>query len=157
LNLSVFEKFTANVLAGKETKLEVSTSAKDILAADQPFQSVVSGLAEKSTLISCKRTIEHIVATITVRVDHQKSSSALVNSPNPSIFVRISVSIWTLAAFLACVFVGGLAVSIDTDLIRELSIWCQPATLALLVKGFGALLLAVAAFLAFRKLPAGER
>jgi hypothetical protein len=157
LNFSVFENLSSTAPPGKETRLKVLSGAKDILGAGQPFQSLVSGLVEKSTIINCKRTIENIITTLSILVDHEGSSSALVNSPNPTLFVRVSVSRWTLFGFLACVFLGGFSVTVGTDFMKELCVTSHPVAMAAIAKVVGAVLLAAAAFLAFRKLPSGDR
>lgn len=157
LNLCVFERIESNAGASAETKLKVLTSAKDALEAVQPFQSIVSGLVEKTTLIACKRTVEDIIATVTIFVDRGADLSAVVNSPNPTLFVRISVSWRTLVGFVACVVLGGFLVSIDKEFVKELAFTGCPAFWALGGKTVGAFLLATAAYLAFRKLPSASQ
>ncbi len=164
MNFSVFEILNSN--SGNGTELEILTSAKDVVEAVQPFQSVVSGVAEKSTLIVCKRTIEKVITTLTVCLKGPAANE--VNTPNPTIFARVSVSLVTLAGFLALIFFGSLFVSIDKAVVSEaFATWHPailahfaggyPASMALVLKIVGASLLAWAAFLAFRKLPSGER
>lgn len=156
LDLSVFEKFTKEAPGGKATTITISASDKDALGTDKPFQSIVSGLAEKSSLISCKRTIEDIVATIGVNVESDKTSGPVVNSPNPTLFVRISVSGGILAAFVVCIILGSFGVAVDKDIVAQVLNTWHADFWTLVIKGAGALLLAVAAFLVFRKLPSGK-
>ena len=160
LDLSLFERADSTRGPGEEATLEVKTSARDSLEVDQPHQSVVSGLAERSVLITCKRSIEDVLTTITIRSERKSSSEKLVNSPSPTLFVRVAVSPLILAGFVLLVFLGGFAVSIDTSLIKEswipqISNW--PLTSTFFSKAAGAAMLAGAAFLAFRKLPPGNR
>jgi hypothetical protein len=160
LDLSLFERAGSSRGPGDAATLEVRASARDSLEIDQPHQSVVSGLAERSVLITCKRSIEDAITTITIRSERKGSSEILVNSPSPTIFVKIGVSRLILIGFVLLVFLGGFAVSIDTSLVKEswipqISNW--PITFTFFAKTAGAAMLATAAFLAFRKLPSGNR
>jgi hypothetical protein len=168
LDLSVYESPSAS--PGDGANLEIKASAKDSLDVDQPHQSFVSGLAEKSALIACKRSIESIITTITVRAERAGISGKLVNAPSPTLFVRIGVDWWIVPLFVVVVFVGGFAISIDTGLAKELWVlgWPfttrfltkligAPVTTTFLTRLIGAAMLAGAAFLGFRKLPSGQR
>jgi hypothetical protein len=154
LDMSVLED--DGLPSANRTKLEVRASAKDSLDVDQPHQSCVSGLSEKSALIMCKRSIETITTTIAVRTE-QPAAPGLVNCASPTFFVRIRVSLPILTVFLILVFLGGFLVSIDTDFLRELWIRNWPVITTFFCKLIGAGMLAGAAYLAFHKLPSSQK
>lgn len=151
LDFSVFEPPTRS-----EREITVKTSAAELLTIDQPHQATVSGLVEKSVLITTKRTIENTLATISVTVKDEDGSPKRINSPNPRIYVQISPPIATLIFFLALVFFGSFLASADSDMAKQLFgpdlhlVWLWAG------KGLGALLLVGAAYLAFRRLPSGS-
>lgn len=150
LDFSVFEKVASPEQVRKETKITIDSGSSELFEITQPFQSIVSGLAEKSSLIACKRTIEDRHTTLSLKVE--EPSSAIVNAPNPVLFVRISVSRWILLAFGLCIIFGSLLVSVDKDVVGDFT----PAASSLavwLLKIVGAILLSLAGLLGFRKLP----
>jgi hypothetical protein len=157
LDLSIFENPAASASSGEGTSLHVNASATDSLVVDQSHQSFVSGLDERSALITCKRSIENVITTVSIRTEQEGVSRKIVNSPSPTLFVRIAVSWWVLLFFIICVFVGSFAVSIDTGLVKESWINDWPVTTTFVAKTIGAALLTLAAYLAFRRLPSGQR
>jgi hypothetical protein len=143
---------------GRETKLRLTSSSDDLIQVNQPFQSVVSGLAQKSALIACKRSIEKKLVALSIEVvdDSPGAQKGIVNSPNPTLLVRVAVAWWTLVKFFLLVASGAFFVSWDPDLVKET--FCTPhfKLVGLVVKGAGAILLAVAAWIGFRKLPSAN-
>jgi hypothetical protein len=142
----------------RETRLKLTSSSDDLIQVNQPFQSVVSGLAQKSALIACKRSIEKRLVALSIEVvdDSPQAQKGIVNSPNPTLLVRVAVPRWTLVKFFLLVASGAFFVSWDPDLVKET--FCTPhfKLLGLSVKGAGAILLAIAAWIGFRKLPSAS-
>ncbi len=152
LDFSVYERSDEKT----ETKITVTTSSSELLTIDQPFQSVVSGLVEKSALIACKRTTEKALATISLAVSEStESQPGKVNSPSPVLFVQISYSKWVILLFLAAIIVGTFLVSLDFETVREY-LPCKPHAWTTAFKLVGAGFLACAAWLVFRRLPSGR-
>jgi hypothetical protein len=149
LNFAIYSK------DGRETKVQLKSSAEDLFTVNQPFQSVVSGVAEKRAYIACKRTVEDRTAILSLEVAGDSTDVTVVNSPNPVFLIKTSVPLSKLLLFVALVLFGAFFVSWDPELVKQL--WCtsHDKILGLLAKGVGAILLALAAWLAFRKLPSG--
>lgn len=153
LDFSVFEKHSPD-----ETHVNVRTT-NDILVVDRPFQSVVSGLVERSVLIACKRTIESALVTVNVSVSASEDATKVAQqSPNPIIFLQVSPSKLVLFGFAVSALFGSFLVSADAETVQQLwqafrlpyyasSLW--------LVRSAGAILFAYAAWIGFRKLPPG--
>lgn len=146
LDFTVFEK------EERETRIEVSSSSDDLLEIGRTFQAVVSGLAEKSSLIACKRTIENRLVALSVNVG---KPSGVVNTPDPILLARVSVSWTVLWGFILYVFLGTFLVSLDVNVVQEIVSYSRPAVVVWALKIVGAGFLARAAFLAFRRLPHG--
>ena len=136
-----------------ETQLSVSCS-NELVELDQPSQSIVSGLAEKSALVSCKRTVEDTIAVLTIKL--KEPTRGVVNTPRPILHLHISLPGAILWTFVLLVFAGGLFVSADSNLIKEISATSYPVALALACKIVGSACLARAAHLALRQLPSGK-
>jgi hypothetical protein len=155
LDFSVYERLAAKT----ETKISVATSSTELLTIDQPFQSVVSGLVEKSALIACKRTTEKALATISLAISEStEPQSGRINSPSPVLFVRISYPKWVIILFVLGIGVGTLLVSVDVETVKELLIssWGEYHAWTMALKTVGAILLGGAAWLVFRRLPSGR-
>jgi hypothetical protein len=151
LNIAIYDN------KGRETRLKLASSSDDLVQVNQPFQSVVSGLSQKSALISCKRSIENRSVFLSVQVEEdstQQASNSTVTAPNPTLLLRVEVPWRTLITFFLLVAVGAFFVSWDPDLIKELSCTPHIKTWGLIAKGVGAIALAFAAWIGFRKLPA---
>ena len=140
----------------RETKVELKSSAEDLFTVNQPFQSVVSGVVEKSAYIACKRTVEDRTAVLTMEVAGDPNDLNVVNSPNPILIIKTSVPRKKVWLFLALVLLGAFLVSWDPELVKQLWETSHPKILGLLVKLLGAVSLTGAAWLAFRKLPSGS-
>ena len=151
LNLAVFEHPRGT--PRDETQLSVSCS-NELVELDQPSQSIVSGLAEKSALVSCKRTVEDTIAVLTIKL--KEPTRGVVNTPRPILHLHISLPGAILWTFVLLVFAGGLFVSADSNLIKEISATSYPVALALACKIVGSACLARAAHLALRQLPSGK-
>jgi hypothetical protein len=134
--------------AGKVTL----TCSSELVEITKPFQSVVSGLVQQCAILSCKRTIENTGAVLSVEI--VEPEEGVVNTPNPVLLLQVSVSRPVLIWFVILVFLGGLLVSSDKDALATFT--CSPELWVWLAKFFGSILLAAAAFLAFRKLPSGR-
>lgn len=138
-------------------------SSSELVVTTKPFQSIVSGLVQQFAVLSCKRTVERIKAALSVEIAEPKPP--MVNTPNPVLLLEVSVSTKTLCWFLVLVFFGGLLVAFDKDALAGFlglvggssqSFAASWLSLSLLfVKCAGSVLLACAAYLAFRKLPSG--
>jgi hypothetical protein len=151
LNMAVYDGH------GRETKLKLTSSSDDLIQVNQPFQSVVSGLAQKSALIACKRSIEKRLVALSIEVvDDSPLAPKGINSPNPTLLVRVAVPRWTVVKFFLLVASGAFFVSWDPDLIKETFCISDFKLVGLIVKGAGAILLAVAAWIGFRKLPSAS-
>jgi hypothetical protein len=154
IDLSVFEK-SARSDTGDSATVEILASGTDSLYVDQPHQSFVSGGEERSALIVCKRSIETVTTTLSVRTQRKGDTENLVNSPSPTLFVRIAAPRVRLFAFMALVYVGGLLLAFDAALLRECWV-AYPLLWAFSLKAIGAAALTIAAFMAYRKLPSGH-
>ena len=142
-------------------------SSSDLLTVSQPFATTVGGPSDHSVLIACKRTIENTLATFEVDLKQQvdepeaqtkdgaKARSANVIAAKPIYMLSISVSRGLLWGFIAFVFVGVLLTNLSKDVFADLHL-SRPDTFALIAKIVGAICLAIAAFLGFRKLPSGS-
>jgi len=151
LDFDVYVKPGTAALRGRSPKVTV-TSSSELIITTKPFQSVVSGLVQQSAIISCKRTIEDTRAALTVEIDEPIPD--VVNTPGPVLLLDLSVPRWVVVGFCILVFLGSLLVSSDKETWAELV--CSAAVWTWLAKIAGSGLLAVAAFMAFRKLPAGQ-
>jgi hypothetical protein len=156
LGLSVYKNLPAQGGAQGEAKITLSRSS-ELLEVGQPFQSVVSGLAEQTALISCKRTIEQNLVALGVTVEEPVAN--VVNTPHPFFLLRISLP-WVVPTLIfVFALVGSFLVALDKDsvagVLPVLSAG-QAAFFAVVAKWVGAMSLAFAAFLGFRKLPSGS-
>lgn len=151
LELSVYKNLPEDGGPAAEAKITLSRSS-ELLEIGQPFQSVVSGLAQQTALISCKRTIEKNLVALGVTTEEPVTN--VVNTPHPFFLLRISLPWEDFALILFFVFLGSFLVALDKDSMAP--IFAQHAALsAVVAKWFGAVCLAFAAFLGLRKLPSG--
>ena len=153
LNMAVYEA------KGRETRLKLTSSSDDLVQVNQPFQSVVSGLSQKSARISCRRTTESKFIALGIEVMEDSSatdSKNVVNSPNPTLLIKIGFSTSTLLCFLFLVALGAFFVSWDPDFVKEISSTEKFKLWGLAAKAAGAALLALAAWIGFRKLPSAN-
>jgi hypothetical protein len=138
-------------------------SSSDLLVVTQAFPTAIGGTSDHEALVTCKRSIEDTLAALVFDVrprdatPTQQSASSAVISAKPQYLVRVTVPQGLLRKFIACVFFGVLLSSISADFFKEWGgLLCQYRNaLALLAKVGGALFLACAAYLGFRKLPSG--
>lgn len=151
LDLSVYRNLPADGGPAAEAKITLSRSS-ELLEVGQPFQSVVSGLAEQTALLSCKRTIEKNLVALGVTTEEPVAN--IVNTPHPFFLLRISLPWEDFALILVFAFLGSFLVSLDKDSMAPLFAE-RAAFFAVVAKWFGAGFLALAAFLGLRKLPAG--
>jgi hypothetical protein len=151
LDFDIFVKPGAAPSQG-QSPIVTLTSSSELITATKPFQSVVSGLVQESAIISCKRTIEETRAALTIEIGEPVKD--VVNTPSPVLLLDVSVSRRVLWVFLVLVFLGGLLVSSDKDALGV--ILPAPALWLWLAKFAGSVLLTIAAFMAFRKLPSGQ-
>jgi hypothetical protein len=145
-------------------EIHVRTNS-DLFAVSEPYATTVGGPVDRSVLIACKRTIEATLATLLVDVqplgvgktDLKPPGPYLppdnVNAARPLYLLAIAPPWWVLWAFVACVFIGLFLTSTSAEFYQDF--FCRPAVWALASKVIGAVFLAVAAYLAFRKLPSG--
>jgi hypothetical protein len=163
LELSVFEPRSKD---GGQTKIAIKSSSDDILQVDQPFQSMVAGTSEWAVHLATRRNLERDTGAITVEVT--SSSGTGVNAPNPVLFVHIPVGWLLVIFFLALVFVGVFLASLDKESIADISrhpalipifgaMSNDPAFYAIMAKVIGSAVLAIAAWVGFRKLPSAIR
>jgi len=142
-------------------------SSSDLLTVSQPFATTVGGPSDHSVLIACKRTIENTLATLEVDLKQQinvdevepkdgsKPRSASVIAAKPIYMLSISVSRGLLLWFVIFVFIGALLTNLSKDVFADFC-FSHPDTYAFIAKIAGAICLAAAAFLGFRKLPSGS-
>ena len=154
LDLAVYTNPPAKGATAGEAKITLSRSS-ELLEVGQPFQSVVSGLAQQRALISCKRTVEKNLVALGVTAKEPVANE--VNTPHPFFLLRISLPWEDFALILGLVFLGSFLVALDKDSMKEvLPLFAERAALfAVVAKWFGAGCLALAAFLGLRKLPSG--
>jgi len=142
-------------------------SSSDLLSVSQPFATTVGGPSDHSVLIACKRTIENTLATLEVDVkqqvdlpdaekkDGEKTRSAKVISAKPVYMLSISVSKALLLWFIVFVFLGVLLTSTSKEFFDDIC-FTHPTFWAVAAKFIGAVFVAIAAYLGFRKLPSGS-
>jgi hypothetical protein len=153
LDLSVYKNLPAGGGPAAEARITLSRSS-ELLEVGQPFQSVVSGLAEQTALISCKRTVEKNLVALGVAVEEPVAN--VVNTPHPFFLLRISLPWQDFALILVFVFLGSFLVALDKDSVHEVGLLASRASFfAVVAKWLGAGCLAFAGFLGLRKLPSG--
>jgi len=145
----------------------VVRSSSDLVTASQPFATAIGGPTDHSVLLVCKRTVESILATLTVDVqatsttnsgdDRTPTSSGSVRviAAEPRYLLSLQPRAWVLTVFVCLVLLGAFLTSASPDLYKEFDSICRPELWALFSKVLGAAFLAGAAYLAFRKLPSG--
>jgi hypothetical protein len=155
LDITVFDSpFTATGL-GENSELEIKVSSDQVYVS-QPFHSVVSGLVERSTILSCKRTTEALFTTMVFSVTGTQPGTT---TNSPVLTLRTKPSVWRLVLFVLFVAVGAVTLSVDIDTAKWLWIeWLQHQqdSVGLFVLGLkmmGLLAATSAAFIAYRKLP----
>jgi hypothetical protein len=154
LELSVYKNLPAGGGPAAEARITLSRSS-ELLEVGQPFQSVVSGLAQQTALISCRRTIEKNLVALGVTTEEPVAN--VVNTPHPFFLLRISLPWQDFVLIVAFVFLGSFLVALDKDSVAGVLplFAAQAAFLSVVAKWFGAACLALAAFLGLRKLPSG--
>jgi hypothetical protein len=156
LNFSLFQSATAS-RSKPEAIVSIRSSTSGLLQVDQSYQSAVSGISERSALVACKRTVEETLSVVSIEVGD--TAQTIVNSPNPNLFVRPSLSKAIKVGFVMLIFAGGFLVSLDDKVVSELSLFFgdfvtkYPEFWVLFWKLVGAACLGWAGWLAFRKLP----
>ncbi len=103
LDISVYEGTKSKRTSRRHAKLSISSSIGELIVV-QPYQSVVSGVTEKSTILACSRMIEDKIAALVISVEDDLDE--IVNAPNPVIFCEVAVPRRTLITFVILVFVG---------------------------------------------------
>jgi hypothetical protein len=155
VDLLVYKNLPADGGAAAEAKITLSRSS-ELLEVGQPFQSVVSGLAQQTALISCKRTIEKNLVALGVTAEEPVAN--VVNTPHPFFLLRISLP-WVVPALIVVfAFLGSFLVAMDKDSVAEVTavltvLAGHESFLLVFAKWLGAVSLAIAAFLGLRKLP----
>ncbi|HUI42272.1 MAG TPA: hypothetical protein VL523_09905 [Terriglobia bacterium] len=159
LDICVYQSPPTGGKTAGDAKISLAHSS-EVLEVGQPLQSALSGLAQHSALVSCKRTIERNLVALSVTVD--EPVTGVVNTPHPFFLLRIALPWIVTVGFVVCVFLGSLLVASDLDTVKGLLAhapsWLssQAASVNVLAKWLGAIFLAAAAFLGFRKLPSGQ-
>jgi len=147
-------------VASSDREITVRSSS-DLVSVSQPFATAHGGPEDHSVLIACKRTVESTLATLVVDVTaknvavgaSQNFSQAAVVAAKPRYLLSIKPPKAILRAFILFVFLGFFLTSTSKEFYEP---WlCYPEIWALFSKTLGAICLARAAFLAFRKLPSG--
>lgn len=113
---------------------------------------MVSGLVQQHAILSCKRTVEEAESALSVEIGEPVEN--IVNTSNPVFLLKMDVSRQILVAFIVLVFMGSLLVSSDKDALAVFT--CSPDLWGWLAKIAGSALLALAAYLGFRKFPSGQ-
>jgi hypothetical protein len=160
MDLRVFEPRTSAGFPQIEVK-----SSSDLIAVSSPFATAIGGPADHSVLIVCKRTIESSVATLVVDVlakvvtDSSGQNVGQATAPidviaaKPQYLLSIEPSNVVKWSFVILIFAGFSLTSTSKEFWGD---WvCWPERFAVASKVVGAICLAWAAFLAFRKLPSG--
>ncbi len=148
------------------TQEVIIRSSSELLTVSQPFVTGVGGPTDHSVLLVCKRTNESTLATLVVDLEARSSTQgagsdektktlppAFVIAAKPRYLLAIAPSWALLLWFTLFGFVGFFLTSTSTEFYKDFV--CLPAVWALVSKMLGAAALAVAAYLAFRKLPSG--
>jgi hypothetical protein len=148
LDLRVYYPQNASIPA-KDREINVRSSS-ELLSVSQAFATAHGGPEDHSVLIECKRTIESTLATLVVDLANSLPD-VVAARPQYLLWVRPRLSIvWSFVIF---VFLGFTLTSTSKEF-YEAWFFC-PEIWALGSKVVGAAFLALAAFLAFRKLPSG--
>lgn len=143
----------------------VVRSSSELLSVSQPFATAHGGPEDHSVLIACKRTIESTLATLVVDVAAKNlgvGSSQNFGPPpalsdvvaaKPRYLLSVQPPKWIVRWFVILIFLGFFLTSTSKEFYSD---WfCSPEIWAVLSKVLGAICLAWAGFLAFRKLPSG--
>ena len=142
----------------------VVRSSSDFVSVSQPF-ATAHGAEDHSVLIACKRTIESSLATLVIDVGAKNLTGQAVQdvaaptaltdvmAAKPRYLLAIEPSRNIVRGFVFLIFLGFLLSSTSKELYSDFV--CFPELAAALSKTLGAICLAWAGFLAFRKLPSG--
>jgi hypothetical protein len=155
--------------------------SSDLVTVSQPFATSIGGPSEHAVLLNCKRSIEDTLATLVVDVRQAEiNSNTQSKTPitegadagpagnavicaKPIYFLNVSVLRSILWWLVILVFFGVLLTSTSPEFFKEEGIqkllcWMPgtPSIWALGAKMLGAVCLAIAAYLGFRKLPTGS-
>lgn len=146
----------------------VVRSSTDLIVVSQPFATAVGGPADHSVLLVCKRTVESVLATLVVDVQEvtqitstaqqtpaSTAASSEVVAAKPTYLLSLQPRKWILWLFVCLILIGAALTSTSTEFYKEFGSLCRPELWALVSKVLGAAALALAAYLAFRKLPSG--
>jgi len=145
------------------TSLSIRSSS-DLIAVTQAFPTTIGGLGTYRVILSCKRTLESSLAGIFVDVGDVASDGSLRSvgakllNAKPVYLANVSPAAPLLVAFIFVVFFGFLFSSLSKEFFDEsprFALGMASENVALVAKVAGAVLLAVAAWLGFRKLPSG--
>jgi hypothetical protein len=163
LDLRVYEPGSLTQIGLPEIKV---LSSSDLISVSRPFATAVGGPEDNSVLIACKRTVESTLATLVVDVTGRTAASGTnetFGQPAVSTDVVASKLLYLLsmqppkavvAWFVFLIFLGFFLTSTSKDFYSD---WVSlPERWAVLSKVAGAMCLASAGFLAFRKLPSGS-
>ncbi len=147
------------VFDNSRTDLEIKSST-DLVAVAQAFPTTVGGVGSYRVLFSCKRTLETTTAVFSIDLAKSKEQApGTVTSSRPVVLVQIAPSTWILVAFVLVAFAGLFFSSLSEDFFKankSFGFGLEPVNAALSVKMAGSVLLALAAWLGFRKLPGGS-
>jgi len=155
LDLCVYQNPPAGGDAAREAKIALTRSS-ELLEVGQAFQSAVSGLAQQTALVSCKRSIEKNLVALGVTIDEPVAN--VVNTPHPFFLLRISLPWVVPTLIVVSAFLGSFFVALDADTIKEIlpKLANQSGFISVVAKWLGGAFLAFTAYLGFRKLPSGQ-
>ncbi len=155
LDLCVYQNPPARGATAGEAKITLTRSS-ELLEVGQTFQSAISGLAQQTALVSCRRTIERNLVALGVMIDEPVAN--VINTPHPFFLLRISLP-WVVPTLIVLsAFLGSFLVALDSTTVKEAlpRLADQSGFASVVAKWLGGAFLAFAAYLGFRKLPAGQ-
>jgi hypothetical protein len=150
IDITIFDSPFPSTGIGQNSGLQLQASSDQVYLA-QPFHTVVSGLVERSAILSFKRTTERLLTTLAFTVTDIKPETT---TNNPVMHLYITPRRRILVSFLLLVFFGTFLVSLDVDGIRLVIDDISKAHFVFAItKILGSFMVGAAAFLAYQALP----
>lgn len=149
IDITIYDSPYTTTGLGQHSGLEIKSSSDQVYLA-QPFHSIVSGLLERSAILSFKRTTEPLLTTLAFTVTDTKDNTT---TNNPVLHLYITPYILITLLFLVLVFFGSLSVSLDIEAFKTFASEDLAHFLYAVTKISGSFMLVWAAYIAYKILP----
>jgi hypothetical protein len=133
-------------------------SSSELVVPTQPFPTTIGGPGKYKVIVSCKRSVENILAALFIDIpEAPENASSQIRNARPVLLMSVSPTRTQVSLFILLVLVGVFLTGTSSDFFKEYPLTSlAPHTTALLAKVFGGFALAMAAWIAFRKLPSSS-